>query len=80
MRATVVSMRVDMKTRIQPDRTRGGFAKPESTKRGDETMESTWSYLDMALGRQEEWDDSPSRGCASAATAGGFATRWQRRC
>ncbi len=29
--------------------------------RGDETMGSTWSYLDLtALGRQEEWEDSPA--------------------
>jgi predicted dithiol-disulfide oxidoreductase (DUF899 family) len=29
--------------------------------RGDETMGSTWSYLDItALGRQEEWEDSPA--------------------
>jgi predicted dithiol-disulfide oxidoreductase (DUF899 family) len=28
--------------------------------RGDEAMGTTWSYLDMtALGRQEEWEDSP---------------------
>jgi len=28
--------------------------------RGDESMGTTWSYLDMtALGRQEEWEDSP---------------------
>jgi predicted dithiol-disulfide oxidoreductase (DUF899 family) len=28
--------------------------------RGDETMGSTWTYLDItALGRQEEWEDSP---------------------
>ena len=28
--------------------------------RGDEAMGSTWRYLDMtALGRQEEWEDSP---------------------
>jgi predicted dithiol-disulfide oxidoreductase (DUF899 family) len=28
--------------------------------RGDEHMGSTWAYLDMtALGRQEEWEDSP---------------------
>src|SRR4029079_19065965 len=28
--------------------------------RGDEGMGSTWSYLDItALGRQEEWEDSP---------------------
>jgi predicted dithiol-disulfide oxidoreductase (DUF899 family) len=30
-------------------------------KRGDETMGSTWSYLDItALGRQEQWEDSPA--------------------
>jgi len=30
------------------------------TGRGDEAMGTTWSYLDMtALGRQEEWEDSP---------------------
>jgi predicted dithiol-disulfide oxidoreductase (DUF899 family) len=28
--------------------------------RGDEALGSIWSYLDMtALGRQEEWEDSP---------------------
>jgi predicted dithiol-disulfide oxidoreductase (DUF899 family) len=28
--------------------------------RGDEAFENTWSYLDMtALGRQENWEDSP---------------------
>lgn len=28
--------------------------------RGDEAMGTTWSYLDMtALGRQEDWEDSP---------------------
>jgi predicted dithiol-disulfide oxidoreductase (DUF899 family) len=28
--------------------------------RGDEAMGGTWSYLDLtALGRQEEWEDSP---------------------
>jgi predicted dithiol-disulfide oxidoreductase (DUF899 family) len=28
--------------------------------RGDEAMGTTWSFLDMtALGRQEEWEDSP---------------------
>jgi predicted dithiol-disulfide oxidoreductase (DUF899 family) len=28
--------------------------------RADEAMGSTWSYLDItALGRQEEWEDSP---------------------
>ena len=29
--------------------------------RGDEALGSVWSYLDMtALGRQEEWEDSPA--------------------
>ncbi len=29
--------------------------------RGDESLGTTWSYLDMtALGRQEEWEDSPA--------------------
>ena len=29
-------------------------------ERGDEALGSAWSYLDMsALGRQEEWEDSP---------------------
>jgi predicted dithiol-disulfide oxidoreductase (DUF899 family) len=29
-------------------------------ERGDEALGSTWSYLDLtALGRQEEWEDSP---------------------
>ena len=29
--------------------------------RGDEVLGSTWSYLDItALGRQEEWEDSPA--------------------
>jgi predicted dithiol-disulfide oxidoreductase (DUF899 family) len=29
-------------------------------ERGDEAMGSTWAYLDItALGRQEEWEDSP---------------------
>jgi hypothetical protein len=29
--------------------------------RGDEAMGSTWSYLDnTALGRQEEWEESPA--------------------
>jgi predicted dithiol-disulfide oxidoreductase (DUF899 family) len=35
--------------------------------RGDEAMGSTWSYLDItALGRQEEWEDSPE-GCPQTA-------------
>ena len=30
-------------------------------KRGDEVMGGTWAYLDItALGRQEEWEDSPA--------------------
>ena len=30
------------------------------SSRGDEAMGTTWSYLDLtALGRQEEWEDSP---------------------
>jgi predicted dithiol-disulfide oxidoreductase (DUF899 family) len=30
------------------------------TSRGDEAMGTTWAYLDItALGRQEEWEDSP---------------------
>src|SRR6266487_2997667 len=30
------------------------------TSRGDEVIGNTWTYLDMtALGRQEEWEDSP---------------------
>ena len=30
-------------------------------RRGDEAMGSTWSYLDItALGRQEDWEDSPN--------------------
>jgi len=29
--------------------------------RGDEAMGSSWSFLDItALGRQEEWEDSPA--------------------
>ncbi len=29
-------------------------------KRGDEALGSAWAYLDItALGRQEEWEDSP---------------------
>ena len=31
-----------------------------TNSRGDEAMGTTWAYLDMtALGRQEEWEDSP---------------------
>ncbi len=36
--------------------------------RGDETIGSTWSYLDMtALGRQEAWEDSPEGSPQTAA-------------
>lgn len=32
-----------------------------TSNRGDEALGSTWSYLDItALGRQEEWEDSPA--------------------
>jgi predicted dithiol-disulfide oxidoreductase (DUF899 family) len=35
--------------------------------RGDEAMGGTWAYLDLtALGRQEEWEDSPE-GCPRSA-------------
>jgi len=31
-----------------------------ATERAEETLGTTWSYLDMtALGRQEDWEDSP---------------------
>jgi predicted dithiol-disulfide oxidoreductase (DUF899 family) len=33
---------------------------PFDRHRGNEALGSTWSYLDLsALGRQEEWEDSP---------------------
>jgi predicted dithiol-disulfide oxidoreductase (DUF899 family) len=36
------------------------FDKDFVNSRGAEAMGSTWSYLDItALGRQEEWEDSP---------------------
>ena len=39
--------------------------------RGDEAMGTVWSYLDMtALGRQEEWEDSP------AGTPQGLRYKW----
>jgi predicted dithiol-disulfide oxidoreductase (DUF899 family) len=42
--------------------------------RGDEALGSTWSYLDLsALGRQEEWEDSP------AGAPQGRAYEWWRR-
>ena len=48
--------------------------------RGDEALGSTWSYLDMtALGRQEEWEDSPGGLPAGAArTSGGRGTTRRR--
>ena len=43
--------------------------------RGDESMGSTWSYLDMtALGRQEEWEDSPAATPRPRRTRGGDGT------
>src|SRR5438067_1336656 len=42
--------------------------------RADEALGSTWSYLDLtALGRQEEWEDSPAGHPQSPAYA------WWRR-
>jgi predicted dithiol-disulfide oxidoreductase (DUF899 family) len=42
--------------------------------RGDEALGSTWSYLDLtALGRQEEWEDSPEGSPQSRAY------QWWRR-
>jgi predicted dithiol-disulfide oxidoreductase (DUF899 family) len=42
--------------------------------RGDEQLGSTWSYLDItALGRQEEWEDSPD-GYPQTGTSGGTTT------
>jgi hypothetical protein len=36
------------------------FHLPLTNNRGDEALGNTWSYLDItALGRQEEWEDSP---------------------
>ena len=43
--------------------------------RGDEAMGSTWSYLDItALGRQEEWEDSPEGYPQTSRTSGGSGT------
>ena len=45
--------------RVHPQET-GVFRTYFVNNRGDEAMGSTWSYLDLtALGRQEEWEDSP---------------------
>ena len=46
--------------RVHPRRRRGVFRTYFINSRGDEAMGGTWSYLDItALGRQEEWEDSP---------------------
>ena len=43
--------------------------------RGDEQMGSTWNYLDItALGRQEEWEDSPPTRQTRVVTSGGSGT------
>ena len=43
--------------------------------RGDEAMGSTWSYLDItALGRQEEWEDSPEGYPQTPPYGGGTGT------
>ena len=43
--------------------------------RGDEAIGTTWSYLDIAaLGRQEEWEDSPEGYPQTAAVSGGGTT------
>jgi hypothetical protein len=40
--------------------------------RGDEAMGNTWNYLDLtALGRQEEWEDSPEGYAQTRPTSGG---------
>ena len=48
--------------------------------RGDEAMGTVWSYLDMtALGRQEEWEDSPEGYPQSGRTSGGTGTKLRSR-
>src|SRR5688572_5300583 len=43
--------------------------------RGDEALGGTWSYLDLtALGRQEEWEDSPEATRRPRRTSGGTGT------
>jgi len=43
--------------------------------RGDEALGSTWSHLDMtALGRQENWEDSPEGYLKPCRTSGGNGT------
>ncbi len=52
--------RVARDERVHQTRASGSTAPTSSTPAGDEHMGSTWSYLDItALGRQEEWEDSP---------------------
>jgi hypothetical protein len=43
--------------------------------RGDEQMGNTWNYLDItALGRQEEWEDSPEGYPQTPPMSGGTGT------
>ena len=43
--------------------------------RGDSHLGTTWSYLDItALGRQEEWEDSPEGYRKPRRTSGGTTT------
>ena len=43
--------------------------------RGDEQMGNTWNYLDItALGRQEQWEDSPEGSPQPRRTSGGTTT------
>ena len=52
--------RVARHQRLPPRRDDRIFRTYFIDSRGDEAMGSTWSYLDItALGRQEEWEDSP---------------------
>jgi predicted dithiol-disulfide oxidoreductase (DUF899 family) len=53
----------------------GVFRTYYINSRGDEVMGGTWSYLDMtALGRQEEWEDSPEGYPRPRRTRGGGGT------
>ena len=52
--------RVARHQRVPRDGRRAIFRTYFIDNRGDEAMGSTWAYLDItALGRQEEWEDSP---------------------
>ena len=52
--------RVARHERLLPRRRRAIFRTYFIDKRGDEALGSTWSHLDItALGRQEQWEDSP---------------------